>query len=88
MFRFLFLTLFPVVLGLHDIDVSEECRDSHETLKYDDAMYEERYELYNGTYWEISVCDYQDGKRDCTWDYTPYLEAEEEICTKVRGFYA
>ena len=70
------------------LGLSDECLESFETLFSNDAKWEERYELYIGTYGEISVCDYQDGKRDCTWDYTPYLEAEEEICTKVRGFYA
>ena len=77
----------PSILSL---GLSDECLRSHDAVKYDsDAMDEERDELYSATGWDISVCDDQDEEKlYCTYDYTPYLEAEEEICTKVRSSYA
>ena len=83
MFRFLFLTLFPVVSGIHDI--SDECMESDDFLMYNTTYVNESNALYESFIGDDVTCD---DNGFCTFDYTPMQDDYEKICTKVRGSYA
>ena len=89
MFRFLFLTLFPVVLGfdLGLISVSDECEES-DVLLILNTTFGLEVDVPLSTVINAEACDFQDGKKYCTYDFTPIHDDYEKICTKVRGFYA
>ena len=89
MFRFLFLTLFPMVLGFHDlspheISVSEECEKSDVTLIFNTTFPLVIDSLIDWT----SIDEVCDDDLLCTYDFTPVLKDYKKTCKNVRGSYA
>ena len=80
-FRFLFLTLFPVVSG-----ISTKCQEEFNALYESGALLAKEAEVSSDVdlSFDESNCSFGD-PLSCTFDFSTVYDAIEPICKEVRG---